>query len=312
MPFKFHKYPINKDFWISHFFELALPEKALPAINRFLSVIYSWEKPPEGLSSSNVMIHGYHNSLLSVDVFEPKDVSEDMPCLVYFHGGAFILGGAPSQKRAVCHYALKTPCRAVYVHYRLAPQYPFPYAPEDCYAALCWVHENVQKLHIDPNRIAVGGDSAGGALAASVCIMARERKGPNICYQFLLYPVLDARQETESMKNFTDTPMWNAKLNHVMWRYYLRDGFPEKREYASPAEADSFTNMPSAYVETTEFDCLRDEGKNYASALREAGVAVESYQAPGSVHGYDIFYKSSLVQKSWNVRVQNLKKAFWG
>lgn len=148
----------------------------------------------------------------------------------------------------------------VFVDYRWAPRHAFPVGVEDCYAAFQWVYQKAEEIGIDPDKIAMGGDSAGGALAAAVCLMARDRKASKICFQMLIYPVTDARQVTESVKEFIDTPLWNGKQNQKMWKLYLGQGVHPNKAYASPMEAASFNNLPDAYIEVAEFDCLRDEG----------------------------------------------------
>lgn len=233
-----------------------------------------------------------------------------MPCLIYLHGGAFVLKAASYHKKLVCEYALKTPCKVIFVDYRLAPKYVFPVGVEDCYAAFEWVCKNAEVLGIDQNKIAVGGDSAGGALAAAVSLMARDRKTLGICFQMLIYPVIDARQITESMGKYTDTPMWNSKLNKKMWKLYLRNEVHSKKEYASPMEAASLENLPDSYIEVSEFDCLRDEGINFSEALQKSGVHVELYKTAGTVHGFDIAEKSEIVNQSVEKRIVALKKAF--
>jgi len=227
------------------------------------------------------------------------------------HGGAFALKAAPYHKNLACEYALKTPCKVIFVDYRLAPKYAFPVGVEDCYAAFEWVCKNSEVLGIDKNRIAIGGDSSGGALAAAVSLMARDRKAPSICFQMLIYPVTDARQITESIKNYIDTPMWNSKLNHKMWKLYLKDGVHCDREYASPMEAISLENLPDSYIEVSEFDCLRDEGINFAEALQKSGINVELHKTIGTVHGFDIAEKSEIVRQSVAKRIMALKKNFY-
>lgn len=282
----------------------------LPFINKFLVSSVNNIKPAEGLNVTKKKIIGYQNGLIELSIYEPKNIKRNSPCLIYLHGGAFALKAAPYHKNLVCEYALKTPCKVIFVDYRLAPKYPFPVGVEDCYAAFEWVCNNTNALDIDNNRIAIGGDSAGAALAAAVCLMARDRKAPSICFQMLIYPVIDARQITKSIKKYRDTPMWNSKLNEKMWKLYLKDGVCSKREYASPLEATSLENMPDSYVEVSEFDCLRDEGINYAEALMKNGIHVELNKTTGTVHGFDIAEKSKIVHQSVAKRIDALRNGF--
>lgn len=304
------KYNIHSDFKKYENTKLPLSPLLLPLINIFLSKSVNKIKPAEGVSLTKEKITGYQNGLIELTIYAPKDIDKSAPCLIYFHGGAFALKAAPYHKNLVCQYALRTPCKVIFVDYRLAPKYAFPVGVEDCYAAFEWVCKNAEVLGIDKNKIAVGGDSAGGALAAAVSIMARDRKAPEICFQMLIYPVTDARQITKSIKNYIDTPMWNSKLNKKMWELYLRNGVYGKREYASPMEAASFENLPDSYIEVSEFDCLSDEGVNFAEALQSSGIHVELYKTAGTVHGFEIAEKSEIVTQSVAKRILALRKAF--
>ncbi len=304
------KYNIHNDFKKYEKTPVPLSKWALPIINALTTLGVTVLKPVQGLLVSKREIPGYQNRTIELTLYEPKDIEKNAPCLIFFHGGAFVLKPAPHHMRLVAEYALKTPCKVVFVDYRLAPNHAFPVGVEDCYAAFHWVCRHAEALNIDKNKIAIGGDSAGGTLAAAVSLMARDRKAPRICFQMLIYPVTDARQITESIKNYTDTPLWNSRLTKKMWKLYLKDGVPDNREYASPMEAMSFENLPDAYVEVSEFDCLRDEGIAYAEALQKSGVNVELNKTIGTIHGFEIAEKSEIVRESVARRIEALKKAF--
>ena len=169
--------------------------------------------------------------------------------------------------------------------YRLAPEHPFPAGVEDCFAALQWTVGNAGQLHVDPDRVAVGGQSAGGGLAAAVALLARDRGGPSLCFQFLGNPELHHRLDTASMRAFVDTPLWNRPNAELSWEYYLGPDNGPVSPYASPALASDLGGLPPAYVTTMEFDPLRDEGIAYALRLLEAGVTVELHSFPGTFHG---------------------------
>ena len=254
-------------------------------------------------------IVSYDGNLISVRVFSPSSKEAQLPCLVYFHGGGFLIPAAPYHWKLANLYALKTPCKVVFVDYRLAPQYPFPTGLMDCYSALQWVDKNAVLLGIDRNRIAIGGDSAGGNLAAAVALMARDRGGVSPCFQMLIYPVTDRRMQTASMQEFSNTPMWNSTLNRRMWELYLPTA-PEPPDYASPMEAPSLEGLPPAYLETAEIDCLRDEGIAYSEALQQAGVPVTLHQTKGTLHGFDMTLHSPIVKVCIEERVKALRNAF--
>lgn len=304
------KYNIHADFVKYEKFGLPMTPWLLPLLNKVLAGAFDMVKPTEGVKVNRRKIKGYQDGLIDVTLFEPENIETKASCLVYLHGGAFVLRAAPYLKTLMCTYATKTPCKVVYVDYRLAPKHAFPVGVEDCYAAFDWVHQNAEELGIDKAKIAIGGDSAGGALAAAVNLMARDRGAATACFQMLIYPVTDASQTTSSIKKFIDTPMWNSRQTEKMWKLYLKDGLPIKREYASPMEAASLENMPESYVEVAEFDCLRDEGINFAKALQKSGVQVELNETQGTVHGFEIAESSELVHQIIRKRIEALKKAF--
>ena len=199
----------------------------------------------------------------------------------------------------------------VFVNYRLAPEHPHPVFFEDCYAALRWAYGNAKRLGIDPDRIGIGGDSAGSALAIGVCMMARDRKHPvKLAFQMLPYPFLDARNDSESCKRFTDTPMWNSVLSSRIAPMTKADRSRPDYVYYSPVEAEIFEGLPTAYIETAEFDCLHDDGILYAEKLRAAGVDVTLNETRGTMHGFDIVQKADTTQKALRARIEFMKKAF--
>ena len=221
-----------------------------------------------------------------------------------------MFGAAGYHYRLAKEYALRARCCVLFVQYRLAPRYPYPIPAEDCFAALQWTLNNALRLGISEEKIAIGGDSAGGALAAAASLMARDRLGYKPRFQLLIYPVTDRRMQTESMRLYHDTPMWNSALSRMMWDAYLP--FPSwgNIAYASPAEAASLADLPPAYVEVAEFDCLRDEGIAYARALREAGVEVALCRTKGTMHGYDIAADSRTARIAAARRVKYMKEKF--
>lgn len=281
----------------------------LPMVNRYLKLHGAAVKSLPHSTMTDRKIQGYQGDLIPVRIYEPEGIGSKCPCLVYFHGGAFVIHAAPYHWRLMNLYALRTPCKVVAVDYRLAPQHLFPVGLEDCYSTLRWVYHHAASLNIDRDRIAVGGDSAGGNLAAAVSLLARDRGELPVCFQMLVYPVADSRMTTGSMAEFPDTPMWNSKLNHKMWELYLPKNIPNKG-YASPMEADSLRNLPNAYVEVAELDCLRDEGILYGKALEQAGSQVTIHQSKGTVHGFEMAMHSTITQACIAARVAALRDAF--
>ncbi|MEV6924851.1 alpha/beta hydrolase [Dactylosporangium sp. NPDC051485] len=223
---------------------------------------------------------------VEVCVIRPNDEQHGRPGMLWIHGGGFVLGDVDGDLETAAGIAVGAGAVVVSVEYRLAPEHPFPAPVEDCYAALRWTAEHADELGIDLNRLAVGGLSAGGGLAAAVALLARDRGGPSLCFQLLDIPEVDDRLSTPSMKQFTDTPLWNLPNAILSWEAYLgpdRDG--DTSPYAAPARATDLRGLPPAYVVTCEFDPLRDEGIEYGQRLMQAGVPTELHHYPGTFHG---------------------------
>ena len=212
-----------------------------------------------------------------------------LPCLVYFHGGGFVIGGLQTHDVLCRSLANEAAVRVVSVDYRLAPEHRYPAAVEDCYAALEWVEGNAGVLGIDPNAVAVGGDSAGGNLAAAVCILARDRKGPSVVFQLLIYPVTDMAGSRiwGSREAFAEGYFLEKKTMDWFEAQYFGDDAAHRSEpAASPLLAENLKNLPPAYIVTAGFDPLRDEGKAFAEALKAAGNAVDYVDYEGMIHGF--------------------------
>lgn len=240
-------------------------------------------------------------------LFTPAGSKRDAPLLVYYHGGGFAISYAPLHIRACEHYARAAQCKILFVDYRLSPGHGWPQGFDDCFRALEWAIQNPSALGVDPQKIMVGGDSAGGALAAGVAQKARD-KNMALKGQLLIYPMLDHRGITPSAVAYKDTPVWNSKINRMAWDLYLN---PHDREnlpaYVAPGLCHALKGLPSAYVETAEFDPLHDEGVDYAHALKQAGVPVELHETKGTFHGFEMVEKSPLVAVSLQRRADFLK-----
>lgn len=219
------------------------------------------------------------------------------PALLDIHGGGFAVGSIDMEHTFATQVARELGAVVVTPEYRLAPEHPFPAGLDDCYATLVWMHDHADDLGIDPARIAIGGQSAGGGLSAGLALLARDRGGPAVCFQFLGIPELDHRLETTSMRTFVDTPLWNRPNAELSWQYYL-GGATDVSPYASPAIAEDLRGLPPAYVSTMEFDPLRDEGILYALRMMEAGVSVELHAFPGTFHGSAMIPMAAVSRRS--------------
>jgi acetyl esterase/lipase len=207
------------------------------------------------------------------------------PALLDIHGGGFCVGDIDMEHNFCAGVARELGVVIATPEYRLAPEHPFPAGVDDCYATLRWLHEQAATFGLDTARIGVGGQSAGGGLAAATVLLARDRGGPAVCFQFLGIPELDHRLETASMRAFVDTPMWHRGNAELSWRFYLGPDPGPVSPYASPSIAEDLSGLPPAYVTTMEFDPLRDEGILYALRMMEASVTVELHSFPGTFHG---------------------------
>jgi acetyl esterase/lipase len=284
----------------------------LPFYNFFLRSSFNLCALPEDIEMKQWAIKGYLGESFPVMIFRPKNLKAHAPCLVYYHGGGFFLEAAGLfHRRAVIEYARRAKCVVVFPHYRVSVKNPFPTSLEDSYQALRWTRENARELDIDPDNIAVGGDSAGGCLAACLAQMALDRKLMKLKFQLLIYPVCDHTMKTPSMAEFQDTPIWNTPSSKLMWELYLKGVHGEMTpDYVSPLQRKDLKDSPSTYIETAEFDCLRDEALLYSERLRQNGVNVVLNETKGTVHAYDLIFQSEITKGSFNQRIAYLKKGF--
>lgn len=304
------KYPISKEFFPFNRFTPPISPRFVALAQKHMKTPGFLWKDPE-LEVQKRTIPGYQGGEIELFLLSPKGIAAPAPCLLNIHGGGFVLEGGPSHYKLAMAYAKGAGCKVAYVRYRLAPGYPFPAAQEDCYQALCWLWNNAAELGIDSSRIGVAGDSAGGTLTAAVCMMARDRSAAvKPLFQLLVYPYLDARNSSESNKRFTDTPMWNSTLSKRIAPMTKPD--PEKipLEYHSPAEAENHRQLPPAYIEVAEFDCLHDDGLLYADLLKKAGVEAELHETKGTMHGFDTVFHAPLSQTMIRKRIDYMKRMF--
>lgn len=300
------KYGIDRE--LKKITRLKIPEniKLIPLMNAIISL--SKCKSDDQVRVSQYTTPGYNGANLKTLVIEPSNSNENLPCMVFFHGGGFMLKASHAHYQIAKIYAEKIPCKVVYTDYRLAPKYQFPIPAEDCYQTYRWALNHTTMLNIDPNQIMIAGDSAGGNLALSVILMARDRKIQMPNAAMLIYPVTDRRMKTESMKKYTDTPVWDAALSKMMWKAYLGNQQPEKVEYASPIEAESFVNFPPTYIEVAQFDALHDDGVLLYNKLQNQKIEVELHEISGACHGYETALQSNILRNCMNRRIDWLKE----
>jgi acetyl esterase len=222
---------------------------------------------------------------IPVRIYRPE-ARGALPALVYYHGGGFVLCNLDTHDGVCRSLANAAGCTVVSVDYRLAPEHPFPAAPEDCYAALRFVAERGKEIGVDSSRIAIGGDSAGGNLTAVTAQMARDRRGPSLRFQLLVYPVTDCRFDTASYRDNAEGYFLTTATMKWFWKKYLADPEDAANPYASPLRAKDLSGLPPGLCITAELDPLRDEGEAYAARLRGAGVPVATTRYDGMFHGF--------------------------
>lgn len=241
-------------------------------------------KPVYGSTQSRKVTVEGRAGPVDLFIFETETTGKPKPCLLWLHGGGYIMGRAEDMWNGPL-FAERAGCTVVSVKYRLAPEHPFPAGLEDAFAAMNWISDNAGTLNINPERIAVGGASAGAGLAAGLALYNRDRNGPQVAFQLLLYPMLDNLHDTPSGR-LSDHPIWCRADSLAAWEMYL-DGLPgtAASPYAAPARATEHSNLPPAFICVGEVDLFLDESQDYGRRLNKAGVDCEVKTYPGMFHG---------------------------
>lgn len=305
-----NKYDISSEFNKIKNFYPPFSKAIFPFANLYLSLypVISDDKT----DVKHIKIKSTDKKCIGAVLITPKNAKEKLPCLVYFHGGGFSFKASPFHYKLLREYAIKTHCAVLAADYRNPPRYKFPTPLNDCFSAYRYAVENAEELSFDKNKIAVGGDSAGGNLAAAVTLLTKENSIQAPLFALFIYPALDATMSTESMKTFVDTPMWNAALNEKMWKYYLPCGESAKNPLVSPLFSNELSSFPPTYVETAEFDCLKDESLLFAEKLKENGVEVFVNNTCETVHGFDNTTWQSTTLRAIEKRTEFMKNNFFG
>ena len=249
---------------------------------------------------------------IPVRIYTPKGEGP-FPALIYYHGGGWVIGDLETVEVPCRLLTNLANCVVVSVDYRLAPEHKFPAAADDSYAAVKWLAENAASIGVDPSRIAVGGDSAGGNLAAVAALMARDKGEISLAFQMLIYPVTNHSYATESYTENADGYLLTKDSMEWFWNHYLRNEEDGKNPYASPLQAKDLSGLPPALVLTGEFGPLRDEGEAYAERLKDAGVPVEAKRYDGMIHGF--FWMPGVLdqgRKSIEQAADALRRVFQG
>ncbi len=310
------KYPIHEDFKPLEPIPSSMIYKGWvrPLLRFYSKINFARAKAPSTIETSYHEFTAQDGGNIKLELYKPASLaSKKLPLIIYYHGGGFMISPFNTHKETCWRYAEEVGAAVLFVRYRLTPENPFPIPFNDCYEALLWARENADNYNLDAGKISVSGDSAGGALAATVAQKAVDELGVGVLTsQVLVYPVLDNQCNTPSATELIGTPVWDAVSNKVMWQHYLGSNVHSANapDYAVGAQYKTPEKLPLTYIENAEFDPLRDEAKNYADVLVAAGVDVNFHYIEGAVHGYDAEADSPISKKAFQLRVDTFKKGF--
>ncbi|MGB0100914.1 MAG: alpha/beta hydrolase [Nocardioides sp.] len=245
----------------------------------------------------------------AIRVYRPRHASSPSPALLYIHGGGLVIGSPVQDEPVLRSIADELGITVATVRYRLAPEHPYPAARDDCYAALSWLAE---QPWADPARIAIGGASAGGGLAAATALHARDQQGAALCLQLLVYPMLDDRTTQRDDPDRAYRRLWSNEANHFGWSSYLGHppGGPGVSPTAAPSRCEDYAGLPPAWIGVGTLDLFHDEDLAYAARLRSAGVPCATLVVPGAFHGFDAFAATSVAREFRASQVDALRAAF--
>ncbi|WP_328293520.1 alpha/beta hydrolase [Kineococcus sp. NBC_00420] len=282
----------------------------LPAVRAAAAQLPLPELPP-GLTVDEVRVPRDAAPDVRVLVTRPTALPAGAPALVWIHGGGYVVGSADSDQLNAAQLALGVGMVVVSVDYGLAPENPHPGPVEDCYAALRWLHGNADDLGVDRSRIAIGGGSAGGGLAAALGLLARDRGEVPVAFQYLVFPMIDDRTVTREANPTTGEFVWTRASNAFGWRTLLgaEPGSDGVSPYAAAARAEDLTGLPPTFLEVGSLDLFLDEDVEFALRLVRAGVPTELHVYPGAFHGYQMVATSTVARTSGELGVSALRRA---
>lgn len=243
------------------------------------------------ISHREVRVPGYEGADITLSVLARNDHAAAGPGIYHTHGGGMIIGDRFTGIEVPLEWVERFDAVCVSVEYRLAPEFPDPYLVEDCYAGLVWTADHAGELGIDPSHLIIGGGSAGGGLAAGTTLLARDRQGPRLSGQVLIYPMLDDRNQTVSANQFVGIGVWDRGSNQTGWTACLgeRCGTDDVSIYAAPARATDLSGLPPTFIDVASAEVFRDEAVAYASQIWADGGVAELHVWPGGFHGFDLF-----------------------
>ncbi len=261
-----------------------------------------------GVTSREVEVTAAGGGRVRTLVYEPAGRTRPSGAVLWIHGGGYVMGTPEMSNDWCSRMATDLGVLVANVDYRLAPEHPFPGGLDDCYAVLEWLHREAEALGVDPARVAIGGGSAGGGMAASLAQMAHDRGGPAVCFQLLEYPMLDDRTGTAGDAGRL---VWTSRSNTYAWRAYLgrEAAHATEQPWAVPARRADLSGLPPAWVGVGDLDLFHDEDVEYARRLREAGVPCELHVEPGMYHAADVLALDSAAMRSFTARMIDALRA---
>jgi triacylglycerol lipase len=265
---------------------------------------------PEIVSAERRIAGPDGNEILLM-IHTPRAASGALPAVLHIHGGGYVIGSAAMSVQSNQRMAADAGCVVVSVDYRLAPETRHPGPVEDCWAALRWLHDQPDELGIDPARIAVMGESAGGGLAAALALMARDRGGAPIAHQHLIYPMIDDRTGAGDRHPYTGEFVWTPESNRFGWTSLLgpEAGGETVADYGAAARAEDLSGLPPTYLAVGALDLFVDEDIDYARRLIRAGVPTELHVYPGAFHGFDIAIDATVTKTAYRTSLAALRRA---
>jgi len=296
--------------------DLPLSKEALPLMRKMISERYASVAAPAGLTTQVRSIEverPNERSTIRVVSYRPQESTGALPAILHMHGGGFVVGVPELNDTQHRQIATELGCAIFSVDYRLAPETIFPGQVEDAYAVLQWLTRNADSLGIDPHRIGVKGESAGGGLAAALTLLARDRGEISLAFQHLTFPALDDRNGGRADPHpFTGEFLWTPSHNVFGWTSLLgwAPGGPDVSSYAAPMRAESLAGLPPAFIAVGALDLYLDEDIAYAQRLTRAGVSVELHVYPGAIHGFGIVPGSHIATVSERDLRASIKRAF--
>lgn len=291
-----------------------LSNEELPLVRQLMNEMLRGRPADEGLAVDvdEQIVPAPDGHAIGTLLFKPRDHAKVRPAILHVHGGGYVMGTARIAEIGNRALAAAADCIILSVDYRLAPETRHPGPVEDCYAALKWLHANADALGADRNRIAVVGESAGGGLAASLALLARDRGEIPLIHQHLIYPMIDDRVCTEAPHPFAGEFVWTSHSNRFGWASLLgaEPGGSDVSPYASPARAADLSGLPPAFICVGALDLFLEQDVEYARRLIRAGVATELHVYPGAYHGFDIVPEATVTLQAKQDSLNAITRAF--